>query len=158
PFLQSLAKGQTITQVYTVTISDGHPGGTVTQDVTITITGVNDIPFVYTTDNSVYELSNPDGPNPTGSTEDDTPSGKISFTDVDLIDTHDVAVKSVSASGVTSGVPANDTMFNWLSLAAVTDATGGKTGVTNWTFTAKDYYFDYLADGEQLVLTYTIEV
>ena len=43
PILQSLAVGQTITQVYTVTVSDGH-GGTVTQDVTITITGTNDSP------------------------------------------------------------------------------------------------------------------
>ncbi|MCH7302772.1 VCBS domain-containing protein, partial [Pseudomonas capeferrum] len=71
PFLQSLAKGQTITQVYTVTIDDGHNGGTVTKDVTITITGVNDIPVVYTTDGSVFERSNPDGPNPTGSTAED---------------------------------------------------------------------------------------
>jgi VCBS repeat-containing protein len=41
PVLQSLAAGQTITQIYTITVSDGH-GGTVTQDVTITITGSND--------------------------------------------------------------------------------------------------------------------
>ena len=43
--LQSLAAGQAITQVYTVTISDGH-GGTVPQDVTVTITGVNDGPTI----------------------------------------------------------------------------------------------------------------
>src|SRR4029453_3596177 len=45
PVLQSLAKGQTITQVYTVTVSDGH-GGTVEQDVTVTITGTNDEPTI----------------------------------------------------------------------------------------------------------------
>ena len=43
PILQSLAAGQTITQVYTVTVMDNN-GGTVTQDVTITITGTNDAP------------------------------------------------------------------------------------------------------------------
>lgn len=43
PAVQSLAEGQIITEVYTITIEDGH-GGTVTQDVTITITGTNDAP------------------------------------------------------------------------------------------------------------------
>ena len=46
PTLQSLGEGQTITQVYTVTVSDGHTGGTVTQDVTVTITGKNDAPSI----------------------------------------------------------------------------------------------------------------
>ena len=45
PVLQSLAVGQTITQVYTVTFDDHH-GGTVTQDVTVTITGTNDAPTI----------------------------------------------------------------------------------------------------------------
>ena len=43
--LQSLAVGQTITQVYTVTLDDHH-GGTVTQDVTVTIIGTNDAPTI----------------------------------------------------------------------------------------------------------------
>ena len=42
--LQSLALGQTITQIYTVSFDD-H-GGTVTQDVTVTITGTNDAPTI----------------------------------------------------------------------------------------------------------------
>src|SRR6202011_754461 len=45
PVLQSLALGQTITQVYTVTITDNN-GAAVTQDVTVTITGTNDAPAV----------------------------------------------------------------------------------------------------------------
>lgn len=43
PVLQSLAVGQTIEQIYTVSISDNN-GGTVTQDVKITIAGTNDTP------------------------------------------------------------------------------------------------------------------
>ena len=42
---QHLAAGQTLTQSYTVTVSDGQ-GGTVSQPVTITITGANDAPVV----------------------------------------------------------------------------------------------------------------
>ena len=45
PVLQSLAVDQTITQIYTVTLSDGH-SGSVTQDVTVTITGTNDGPKI----------------------------------------------------------------------------------------------------------------
>ncbi len=43
--LQSLAQGQTITQVYTVTVTDNN-GASVTQDVTVTITGTNDAPTI----------------------------------------------------------------------------------------------------------------
>lgn len=39
--LDSLAPGETLTQTYTVQVSDGH-GGTATQDVTVTITGTDD--------------------------------------------------------------------------------------------------------------------
>ena len=45
PVLQSLAVGQTITQVYTVTITDNN-GASVTQDVTVTLTGTNDAPVI----------------------------------------------------------------------------------------------------------------
>jgi len=38
-----LAAGETVTQVYTVTLDDGN-GGTVDQDITITINGTNDAP------------------------------------------------------------------------------------------------------------------
>src|SRR4029077_3995080 len=40
-----LAAGQTLTQHYDVTVSDGH-GGTDTQTVTITITGTNEAPLI----------------------------------------------------------------------------------------------------------------
>src|SRR5690606_9731051 len=43
--LNTLNKDDKVTQVYTFTIDDGN-GGSVTQDVTITITGTNDIPEI----------------------------------------------------------------------------------------------------------------
>ena len=45
PVLQSLAQGETITQVYTVTLTDNN-NAAVTQDVTVTITGTNDGPTI----------------------------------------------------------------------------------------------------------------
>ena len=44
-----LAEGQTATERFTVTISDGH-GGTVDQAVTITVTGTNEAPTITAAD------------------------------------------------------------------------------------------------------------
>ncbi|MDQ0568544.1 VCBS repeat-containing protein [Variovorax paradoxus] len=42
---QYLAQGQTATEIFTVSISDGH-GGTVNQQITVTVTGTNDVPVI----------------------------------------------------------------------------------------------------------------
>ncbi|MFX9969617.1 VCBS domain-containing protein, partial [Acinetobacter baumannii] len=78
-----------ITQVYTITVSDGH-GGTVTQDVTITITGSNDTPNhapvivgeLTTATGEVTEDTDIDASNQIAA------DGTIVFKDIDLIDTH----------------------------------------------------------------------
>src|SRR5258708_1391838 len=43
--IQYLASGQSLTQIYTVTINDGH-GGTASTNVTVTINGTNDAPVL----------------------------------------------------------------------------------------------------------------
>jgi VCBS repeat-containing protein len=154
PTLQSLAVNQTITQVYTVLISDGH-GGTVTQDVTVTINGINDTPLITSDAQTGAIAERADTRN---SSTPDTASGTVTFTDVDLIDTHSVTITGVSAGGTTSGLADHDTLLGWLSLGALSDSTGGDTGSRSWSFSAQDHYFDYLADDEQLTLTYTIQV
>lgn len=47
--IQYLAAGQTLTQTYTVVVDDGN-GGTVSQPVTVTITGTNDAPVITSAD------------------------------------------------------------------------------------------------------------
>ncbi|MGE8688531.1 MAG: retention module-containing protein, partial [Achromobacter sp.] len=88
--LDSLQAGQTLTQTYTVTIDDGK-GGTVTQDITITITGTNDVPTITSgaQSGSVTEVA--DGATGENATEH-TAGGTITFADVDTLDTHTVAV------------------------------------------------------------------
>ena len=88
----------------------------------------------------------------------DTASGAIAFTDADLTDTHDVTITGVSASGVTTGLANGVVQLGWLSLGALTDSTNGVTGSKSWSFSAADDYFDYLANGEAVTLTYTVEV
>src|SRR5437867_1482340 len=53
-----LQAGQTLTQLYDVTVDDGH-GGTASQTVTITITGTNDAPTItsVTQAGSVTEIA-----------------------------------------------------------------------------------------------------
>src|SRR5262249_32172178 len=94
----------------------------------------------------------------TGSTTPDTAHGTVSFTDPDLTDTHAVTITGVSTSGVTSGLPNSQTMLSWLTLGALTDSTNGVTGSDGWTFSAQDKNFDYLAAGQTVTLTYTVQV
>jgi VCBS repeat-containing protein len=155
-----LADGETVTLTYTVQVDDGH-GGVATQPVTITITGTNDTPVITSgmQAGAVTELFNESQPNPTGSTALDTANGTVTFTDVDLSDHHTVTVTGVVPSGVTSGLPDNGDVLNWLSLGKLNDTTGtGHGGSDAWTFSAQDQSFDYLADGETLTLTYTVQV
>ncbi len=131
-------------------VDDGH-GGITTQNVVVTVTGTNDTPVITSSAQigTITELSNPSQPNPTGSTTLDTATGAVTFTDVDLSDTHTVTVTGVAATGITTGLATNSTVLGWLSLGALTDTTGtGATGSDAWSFSAQDKNFDYLAVGE----------
>src|SRR5205085_926108 len=82
--IQFLAEGETVVQTYTLTVGDGHAGGSATETVTITITGANDGPLVTAGGDVAGDV-----------TEDVLPtrdSGSFGFTDVDLADPHRVSV------------------------------------------------------------------
>ncbi|WP_342710725.1 VCBS domain-containing protein [Bradyrhizobium sp. B124] len=151
-----LANGESVTLTYSVQVDDGH-GGTVSQPVTITVTGTNDLPTIVagsTTASGAFS----EAANTTGSTAPDTASGSIAFADVDLSDHHTVSVTGVTASGTTSGLAGNATLLSWFTLGAETDSTNGATGTQAWSFSAQDKSFDYLANGESVTLTYSVQV
>ena len=155
-----LADGETLAIIYDVTVTDSH-GVSTTRPVTIIVTGTNDTPAITseTQAGAITELSNTPPPNPTGSTAFDTATGTVTFTDVDLNDHHVVSVTGVATSGVTSGLPGDSNVLGWLSLGELTDSTGSGTGGSDtWTFSAQDGNFDYLAAGETVTLTYTVQV
>ncbi|MCC8978825.1 VCBS domain-containing protein [Bradyrhizobium acaciae] len=150
-----LAAGETLTLTYTVKIDDHH-GGVISEPVTITITGSNDAPIVTSAPQAATIAEQPDT---TGSSKPDSASGTMTFTDVDLSDIHSVTITGVAETGAATGLPEDtSTVLNWLSLGTLTDATNGATGSSTWTFSAADKNFDYLAVGETLTLTYTIQV
>src|SRR5438552_10590230 len=132
--LQFLAAGQTLTQTYTVTVADNH-GGSVTQDVTITITGTEDAPTITAAVASGAV------------TEDTLPAGApgtIAFADVDLADSH-----TVSATPAASGYLGTFTP----TIADV--ATGDGAGQVAWSFAVDNAALQFLAAGQTLTQTYT---
>ncbi len=149
-----LAAGEQVKLTYTVQVADNH-GGTTTQNVDVIITGTNDAPEITSSaqTGSITECAGV-----LGSTSLDTASGAVKFTDADLSDTHMVTVTGVTASGATSGLPDNSILASWLSLGTLTDSGNGATGSDAWSFSALDKNFDYLAAGEQVKLTYTVQV
>ena len=136
--LQFLAQDQQLTQVYAVTIDDGR-GGTDVQNVTITITGTNDVPIIT----AVIDQGEV--------TEGELPlmiaAGDIDFGDVDLADAHIVSV-TPSAGG-----------YLGVFSASVTDvATGDGSGEVGWLFVADNALRQALGVDQILIQTYTVVI
>ena len=149
-----LAYGEILTLTYTATIDDGH-GGVVTKPITVTVTGSNDTAEI-TSDPQAAAIT--ERANTHGSATPDTASGAITFVDADLTDTHAVKITGVNASGVMTGLANGTVQLSWLTLGPLSNSTDGLQGSKSWSFSAPDNYFDYLADGEAVTLTYTVEV
>jgi VCBS repeat-containing protein len=149
-----LAEGEVLTLTYTATVDDGH-GGVVTTPLTITVTGSNDAVEI-TSGQQTAAITEIAGAR--GSDQADTASGSIEFADVDLTDTHEITINGVTASGVIGGLADYDTQLGWLTLGDLIDSTDQVDGSQVWSFSAPDHYFDYLAHGETVTLTYTVQV
>jgi VCBS repeat-containing protein len=91
--VQALAEGQTATDVFSYTVSDGHGGGTTTT-LTIAVTGTNDQPVAVADTNTVTEDT---GPNPV--------SGNVLSNDTDIDATDQLAVSAVDDSADNVGTP-----------------------------------------------------
>ncbi|MDP2354562.1 MAG: VCBS domain-containing protein [Beijerinckiaceae bacterium] len=139
PILQSLAKGQTLTQVYTIIITDNN-GAVATQDVTVSLIGTND-PIVITYEDLLGAVTEP--ATPAGNL---TNSGVIGFTDVDLVDVH-----LASATGTPIG-----SVLGTLTVVKDSDSTGtGTGGQLTWTYAVADSAVAYLAAGQTKVESFT---
>jgi VCBS repeat-containing protein len=160
---QALAAGETDTEVYTITLSDGH-GGTTSQDVAVTVVGVNDAPTIVAGSTTATGVITEDA----HASGHETASGTIAFKDVDLNDTH-----TVSASGPSFVWKSADNQVLTLSpsqIAELTsldhssltlvkaDSTGTGTGSVAWMFNVADSAIDFLAQGETLSVIYNVTV
>ncbi|WP_245318578.1 VCBS domain-containing protein [Bradyrhizobium sp. DOA1] len=155
PVLQSLAKGQTITQVYTVTVDDHH-GGTVTRDVTVTITGTNDAPTI-TSDADAAKGTVTEDSGATLSID-----GTLAIQDLDLIDTH-TAQAVFTSSSVSSPLPgfgANANIGTFTIdpsvLESSTDTNNGATLGWHFSLGNNNAVLQSLAKGQTITQIYTV--
>ncbi len=155
-----LAAGDVITLSFDVQINDGI--FTVTQTVTITITGTNDVPVIEGATNpaAILEVAG-------DSSTQDIPAtvGTITITDQDLGDTLTVTVTGDATANYngTGTVPAEDSVDVAALIAegAISfDAliSDGETQTINWTWDPAAADLDWLREGENLVLTYVAQV
>jgi uncharacterized repeat protein (TIGR01451 family) len=153
-----LAKNETLVLTYEVTLKDNH-GGSTKKTVTITITGTDDKPVFATTSGATLS----EQANKTLSLSLDTANIALQFTDVDLNNTgHTASVLSVSATGNTSGILpgalGTAELMSFFDIQNVVKNAGSSNGTVNTKFSAPDLAFDYLAAGEQIKITYVVQV
>jgi VCBS repeat-containing protein len=138
---QYLGEGESVTEKYIVTIDDGH-GSTTTQTITITVTGTNDDPVLSV---DAAGAVTEDAADPTLS---DT--GTLSFTDVDVNDTHTVGASYNNDAVWTGGS---------LDAGQVTALTAGFTAdADSWDYALANAAVDFLAAGETITLSFDVTV
>lgn len=159
-----LAAGETLTLTYTVLVNDNFAVNPESFPITITITimGTNDKPVITTSVPTITFAGGTSIPGGPLTTEVPT-SGTLTFTDVDLTDTHTVSVSKFSAvlPGGTVPKAISDLLAGALlvSITSGHDSTGTGAGSINWSL--KDipvYLADFIPKGEVLTLTYTVTV
>ena len=153
-----LSKNQVIVLTYDVMVSDNH-GGTATQTVTITVTGTDDKPVIAT---SVAATVTEQADQTLSLSPDTTPIA-VNFTDVDLTNSSfSASVVAASASGTTTGILPGGLgtaeLMSFFNINNVVKASGSSSGTINATFAAPDLAFDYLAAGEQLKISYVLQL
>ncbi len=157
PVLQSLAEGQTITQIYTITVDDHH-GGTVTRDVTVTINGTNDVPTITSNAAAATGAVTEDGATPTLST-----GGTLAIQDLDLIDTHtaQAVFKSSASSAHLPSFTEGATHIGTFTLdpsvtESSSDTSNGATLGWHFSLADNDPTLQSLAEGQTITQIYTV--
>ena len=123
-----------------------------TQTITITINGTNDAPdiTVETGDSAAETLTETDAGLST--------NGTLTATDLDVSDVVVSRILSLAKTGDFAGLSSSDIdLLNMFSLSGGIN-NSSDSGVLNWNFNSGGEAFDYLATGDSLVLTYTVEV
>ncbi|MEY9702464.1 VCBS repeat-containing protein [Bradyrhizobium diazoefficiens] len=140
-----LQAGQTLTQKYDVTISDGH-GGTAVQTVTVTIVGTNDAPVIISSAQSGLATEWADMSAAEAANTPHTASGAVAFTDVDTLDSH-----------TASFAPQGGGYLGSFTLDTTNHDTGNG-GAIGWSFSIADGAVDYLQAGQTLTQKYDVTI
>lgn len=150
--VEYLAAGETRIETFTFSISDGQ-GGSVARTVSVTITGTNDGPDVSVMAGDSAGDSLDEGNAAL------TLAGTLSVEDLDTSDMVSTSVTEVTKQGDKIAMVSSDDLMAMFSLAqASLAADQDSTGNLGWSFNSGSEAFDFLAVGETLILTYTVEV
>jgi VCBS repeat-containing protein len=137
---QDLSAGETETITLTYDVEDGQ-GGVTPRTVTITVDGANDAVTIYDNANLMF------GENDAAVLSE---SGTWSYSDVDANDTYTATVGPIDVRGNGAGLAGVD-LASLLTLDAV-------DGVLSWSFDADASVFDYLDDGDLVMVNFIIEL
>ncbi|MBL0720946.1 VCBS domain-containing protein, partial [Piscinibacter sp. Jin2] len=139
---QELAEGQTVTETFSISVSDGQ-GSTPSQTVTITITGTNDDVVITSATQAGTVTEDADlSASPSDSL---VASGAVTFSDVDLADTHSATFTGTAVYGS-------------FTLGMLTDTANGVGGSQPWTYTLDNTRAQELAEGQTVTETFSISV
>ena len=128
------------------------------------MTGANDLPVISIGSGNSAAAQLTEQANTTALTTADTASGTFTFADVDLNDTHSVAVALSTATpphwSAGSTIPSLTLtdIQHALTATVATDSTGTQTGTIGWSFSLPDKDFDFLAARQTLTLNYDVTV
>ncbi|MDB5446873.1 MAG: repeat-containing protein, partial [Phenylobacterium sp.] len=155
-----LAKGETLTATYDVTVTDDH-GASSVQPVTFLITGTNDAVVVAggtTASGGVTELAGALGSPAIGHA-----AGVVAFHDPDLTDRPTATVTAQSANAHGSGGAAFSLTSAQVSafesaFQITAAASNAADGAINWTYDLADGKLDFLGAGETVTVVSTVLV
>lgn len=161
PNVQALRVGEEITdEVFHITVKDEYGAAAPNQTLTIKIIGTNDKPEI----DCRKENSDSDSADLTESDAGLTESGHLTLTDVDIKDTVSTQLESVDIDHVNSTYKGDlpkdldlNALQGMLNLSNGTIANDSNTGTINWTFNSGSEAFNFLGEGETLVLKYQIK-
>src|SRR5205823_14152961 len=129
---------------------------TTADTLTLTINGLNDSPKLASDSGSPHPLTELAGTS--NSATPDAVSGSLSFTDVDIGDTHTAgaSLNSATWSGGATVPSATQTALAGAMSASIT--VDGTSGTLAWQFSLADKNVDFLAVGETLTAVYDVSV
>jgi VCBS repeat-containing protein len=154
--IEALAEGQSVSDSFTVTVSDGD-GAPATATYTVTVSGGNDAPLISVVagDRDATTLAE------TNAGLVDT--GTLTVADIDRADTVtlDVVAVTIQPGSTSAGLNSDAAaLASMLSLSPMSPAPALTAGAVqagfSWAFDSAGEHFDYLADGESLTLRYTL--
>ncbi|TYO63879.1 hypothetical protein FXV83_25000 [Bradyrhizobium hipponense] len=144
--LQALAVGATLTDTFTYAIQLGN--GTLSwATVTLQFSGAND--QVYITSSPQSGTIVEDAPATSDPSDSLSTVGTVSFSDVDLSDTHTASFAAAASNTTTLGL---------FSLDPVSEAANAANGSVQWHYTLNNAAAQYLAQGQSVTESFVVTV